>query len=174
MNEKIRKEKILNSKGIFCRDKQLIKKVREVIIEAKPTILKMRKTVTQLPTLIKRGILRKLSPQLKAVITPKLVETPLPPLNFKNTGQLCPAIAERAVIITEIFINLFSDCREKKTKITGKNPLRKSKINTSTPHFNPTTLATLVAPTFPEPNFLTSKPFTFLDIIKPKGTEPAR
>ncbi len=174
MNEKIRKERILNSKGIFCRDRQLIKKVKEVIIEAKPTILKIRKTAIQLPRLIKRGILRKGSPPLKAVITPKLVETPLPPLNFKNTGQLCPVMAKRAVIIAEIFINLFSGCRKKKTNITGKNPLRKSKINTSTPHFNPTTLTTLVAPIFPEPNFLTSKPFTFLDIIKPKGTEPAR
>jgi len=174
MNEKIRKEKILNSKGILCKDKQLIKKAREVMIEAKPTILKIRKTVIQVPRLTKRGILKKGSPPLKAVITPKLVETPLPPLNFKNRDQLCPLIAKRDVIIAEIFINLFSGCRKKKTDITGKNPLRKSKINTSIPHFNPTTLATLVAPIFPEPNFLTSRPFTFLDIIKPKGREPAR
>ena len=170
----MRKEKILNSKGIFCKDKQLIKKAKEVMSDAKPTILKIRKTVTQVPKLTKRGILKKASPPLKAVITPKLVETPLPPLNFKNTGQLCPPIAKRAVIIAEIFINLFSGCRKKKTKITGKNPLRKSKTNTSIPHFNPTTLTTLVAPIFPEPNFLISKPFTFLDIIKPKGREPAR
>ncbi len=168
----IKKERILNSKGIPFIKTHPRKNITEVIIEARPTILDIRKTSTQLLILSKSGTLKKGRNILKLAIAPKLVETPLPPLNLRKIGQLCPHTAKRDVAIEEIFIKLFLDSKIKKTRHTGRKPFKKSKRNTNIPHPRPITLATLVAPIFPEPKSLISRPFTFLARIKPKGIEP--
>jgi len=93
-----------------------------------------------------------LSPQA----APIEVATPLPPLNFKNIGQLCP---ETLNIAETIYMGLVG-LRTSLAKRSGKKPLRKSRTKTKIPHFFPTTLTTLVAPILPEPNFLMSTPFT--------------
>ena len=46
----------------------------------------------------------------KKIITPKVVETPLPPLNFKNTVHICPDIAAPAAAISNMLRFIF-DCK---------------------------------------------------------------
>jgi len=93
---------------------------------------------------------------LKPQAAPIEVATPLPPLNFKNIGQLCPETLNMA---EAIYIGLVG-LRINLARRSGNKPFKKSRTKTSIPHFLPTTLTTLVAPILPEPDFLMSMPFT--------------
>ena len=95
---KSKKEKILNSKG---KEKisEKIKKEKALISEATETTLKIKNTIAQISIAPKKGILKDENWMLSPTIPPKLVETPLPPLNFKKGVQLCP---QTVIIITKI------------------------------------------------------------------------
>lgn len=102
---------------------------------------------------------------------PKLVETPLPPLNCKKGVQLCPQIV---AMTARIKIKAGGLLIKKGTIKGTMNPFKKSKINTAPPHFFPKTRVTLVAPMFPEPRFLMSAFLTKWTAKKPKGIPPIR
>ena len=79
---------------------------------------------------------------------PRKVAMPLPPLNLKNIGNICPSIAKSATAAKSKSGNL-------KTKwqiITGTNPLRTSQIKVAAASFLPAMRITLVAPGLWEPS----------------------
>lgn len=95
----------------------------------------------------------------RPIKTPRVVATPLPPLNFKNTVQLCPHMQLIPVRIQNISgLTLALEMNIAGRNTTGKIPLTISRINTVTPHPVPRSLSALVAPTFPEPNLRISTP----------------
>ena len=61
-------------------------------------------------------------------IAPIAVANPIPPLNFRNIGNQCPFIVDKATRI-KIMVGEPIYC----TKITGKAPLRKSNVKTVYP-----------------------------------------
>lgn len=148
-----------------------IKKVKPAEIEAKETYRKIKNTPAQtirvkIKTKPKSGKIK-----LNELTAPKLVATPLPPLNFKKGVQLWPQTANRPARI----MLLSPACGRTARSITaGKNPFKKSKINTSTPHWRPATRKTLVAPMLPEPHSRMSAPFTQRVIKNPNGTAPKK
>ena len=88
---KIKKDKTLNSKGKEKTTEE-IKKKKALINEAKETTLKIKNTTAQINTAPRKRIRKTENWILNPTIPPKLVETPLPPLNFKKGVQLCPQI----------------------------------------------------------------------------------
>ena len=88
---------------------------------------------------------------------PKLVETPLPPLNCKKGVQLCP---QTTAIIARMKRKVGGLLTKKGTIKGAMNPFKKSRTNTEMPHFFPNTRVTLVAPILPEPRPLISAFFT--------------
>ena len=68
-------------------------------IEAKDTILVSTKIKSQLRISKIRIIFNPGILIARAIKTPKLVAIPLPPLNFKNMVQLCPAIQLKPIMM---------------------------------------------------------------------------
>lgn len=99
--------------------------------------------------------------------TPKVVATPLPPLNLKNIVQICPQIElipnKMRKVSAEIPLTFNKKISAR--KITGRSPLSISISKTVKPNGFPNTRNALVAPTFPEPNLRMSMPFTTLPKI---------
>ena len=124
--------------------------------EAIETNLKTKKNNSQTHNEIKSTNHKLGKIMLKPQAAPIEVATPLPPLNFKNIGQLCPQMHNIAETIYMELVGL----RTNLARNSGKKPFKKSRTKTRIPHFFPTTLTTLVAPMLPEPNFLMSIPFT--------------
>ena len=98
-------------------------------------------------------------------MTPNIVATPLPPLNFHQGENICPQPAADPVnIITDgtyiaSTINIVEYVEIEKIagmNAEAKNPLAISIKRVSKPSNLPLCLNTLVAPTFPEPTFLIS------------------
>ena len=87
MKIKRSKAKILNSKGKE-RIKEKTKKEKVLIIEAKETILKIKNTTTHIIIAIRKPAVKEGNTRQSPAIAPKLVDTPLPPLNFKKGVQL--------------------------------------------------------------------------------------
>mgnify|MGYP001039834369 CR=1 FL=1 len=79
-------------------------------IEAKETIRDNRKIKDQTNITKKKIILRFALTMPKPIKTPKLVATPLPPLNPKNIVQLWPAIQATPEIIRTIFSGTYVFC----------------------------------------------------------------
>ncbi|MFH1901459.1 MAG: hypothetical protein ABIK26_04315 [Candidatus Omnitrophota bacterium] len=146
------KEKILISHGTE-KNNESTKKTAVADNDASDTNRKIRKIPAQTLRDKVNTILKPGKTKLNALTAPKLVATPLPPLNFKKIGQLCPATTAQEA---KRKIQLGEKGKSNLTKQEGKNPFKKSKINTNIPHFFPTTLKTFVAPILPEPKFLIS------------------
>ncbi len=77
---------------------------------------------------------------------PKVVATPLPPLNFIHIGNICPNTAKIAAY-----------CCEGETQ-TAINPFKESMNKAKAASILLPVLKTFVAPTLPEPIFLMSVP----------------
>src|SRR5438093_398712 len=77
---------------------------------------------------------------------PALVAMPLPPLNFNQQVQLCPAITKTQHTICR----LWSPPNIRGATNTGTNPLSASTTNTAMPGPLPSARITLVAPMLPE------------------------
>ncbi len=94
---------------------------------------------------------------------------PRPPLNPKNTDQLCPTTTSSNIntIIQLLYIKL------EVTK-TAIPPLRQSNINTEKPIYFPDVRNILDVPIFPLPYSLISLPVLILYTMYPQGTEPKR
>ena len=113
--------------------------------------------------------------QLIKRIIPKLVATPFPPLNSKNTGYVCPITTNSAAISTSIALLVFLNILPKRIAINIETiPFNMSQTRVKTAAFLPTVLSTLVLPAFPLPFSLTSKPAIFLLIITEKFMLPIK
>ena len=113
--------------------------------------------------------------QLIIKIIPKLVATPLPPLNPKNIGYVCPITTNRAAISTRIALLEFLAITPTNNDInTATIPFNISHTNVSTAALFPTVLNTFVVPPFPLPFSLTSNPAIFLLIKTEKLTLPIK
>jgi len=99
--------------------------------------------------------------------TPQVVDMPLPPLNRKNTVQLCPDIQLKPKIKRNASFGISKDLAKTKSpkKNTATKPLRISRTNTVIPGPMPKTRRAFVAPTFPEPSLRISMPFKTLPNI---------
>ena len=103
-----------------------------------------------------------------AVKEPTAGATPLPPLNFKNTGQQCPSII--AIEVVEIIIGIDSLFKygilfDNFKYMINEKALEKSKRNTSIPILRPNILVTFVAPVEPLPmlcKFFSEKNFVII------------
>ena len=108
-----------------CRNSIVNKgKLSAANIEDKEIILSARKLANQTnavkpKTIFNPGILR-----VRPKSTPKVVATPLPPLNFKNIVQLCPHIQLNPMIINRFCACVKLNCFTKKSprRITGRKP----------------------------------------------------
>ncbi len=145
----------------FSKKKDATAIIAVALSEAREEYLKIRKTIIQESKKIKKMLI------LNDTKIPRAVATPLPPLNFSHTGNICPKTAKIADNCTYNPLLLKIFC----AKYTTKNPLRESsnKASAASPFFP--VLKTFVAPIFPEPISLRSIPFIFV-IIKLKGIEP--
>ncbi len=95
--------------------------------------------------------------------------TPLPPLNLRYNGNICPNTIAKAAI-KESFGSIF----ELVKKYIGKNALDTSKTRVIIPRESPFTRATLVAPIFPLPILRGSWQENIFEIIRPLGIDPIR
>ncbi len=138
------------------KTKEKTKKDKPSKSDARETNRKIKKIISHNPSEIESTNHKLGKIILNPQIEPIEVATPLPPLNFKNIGQLCPHTLNMAA---NIYIEL-AEARKTLASNKGKKPFKKSRIKTKMPHFFPTTLTTLVAPILPEPNFRMSMPFT--------------
>lgn len=140
---------------------------REMIL----TIEKLRNQINTVKpkTMLNPGILK-----AKPKSTPKVVATPLPPLNLKNIVQLCPNMHPNPIAINMFCACAKSSCfvKTSPSKTTGKKPFNISRNNTVIPQPLPKILNALVAPTFPEPNLRISTPFNKRTKIYAVGIEP--
>ena len=80
----IKKIKSINEQLEFSKKYPKIKTIIEETIEAKDANLKSKDKVIQLTPKTKKKL------KDNAKITPRYVATPLPPLNFNQTGKMCP------------------------------------------------------------------------------------
>lgn len=101
--------------------------------------------------------------------TPSVVATPLPPLNLRNIGNICPRTAAKAtnpkpnpVMPTNLATN------------TGNNPFKISPSKTKIAAFLPPERSTFVVPGFLEPIVLGSGKFSNLLTITALDMEPQR
>lgn len=90
---------------------------------------------------------------------PKVVPTPLPPLNLSQIGKMWPIMGDRVIIS---FMGREKSLRLKTTK-TNKYDFKKSKRPTKKPLDSPNLRKTLVAPMLPLPNWRMS---FFFDLLK--------
>ncbi len=110
-----------------------------------------------------------------AIIIPKPVATPFPPLKPTYIGNICPIIAAQAKA-TSRFIRciLMEGYILNITNPTASQPFTMSIIKTIIPAFLPKTLSELVAPELPLPCFRTSISKNLLPIHTEVGMEPIR
>ena len=141
--------------------KVTINTVKEENIEDRDEYLNIRETVSHV------NINRKPNWIDRASKIPKYVATPLPPLNFSQTGKMWPKKARRQ----DNWISPGKCCC---TIITGIYPFKISNINVSAAKNLLPVLSTFVAPIFPEPIFLISWSPKILVKINPKGIEPLK
>lgn len=105
---------------------------------------------------------------LIAIIVPKDVATPFPPLNLRNTENICPIIENK--LTSSILIRGSDSFIAIKV---GKKPLKESNISTIIPYFVPSVLITFAVPIFPLPCLVMSIPLVFA-MIYPVGILPNR
>lgn len=101
-------------------------------------------------------------------IDAKKVVTPLPPLNNKNIGKICPNTQKCIHILARLISINFE------IKYKGIAHFKKSNINTMMPIFLPKTLVTFVAPILREPDFLISDLKNIFEINNPNGIAPLK
>ena len=109
----------------------------------------------------------------KANTTPNSVATPLPPLNFAKTGNMCPVTANSPKIIL-VSSGYCVSIPNNEYNFTAKNPFKESIIKTIMAALNPNNLNVFVAPAFPLPCSLMSIPLYNLPAITAVGMEPKR
>ena len=139
--------------------KEIKKTISEATIEDKEEYLVIKTTT------IHDRQKNKASLNDKAKIIPKKVATPLPPLNFNHTGNICPRNTIRAEKYIKSGKKLF-------VIKTGTIPFKISKNKVSIAINLFPALKTLVAPIFLEPISLMSFFKNNLVRIKPNGIEP--
>src|SRR6202142_2813741 len=100
--------------------------------------------------------------------TPKLVATPLPPLNLRKTEKSCPSMQQRPTIPCPDISS-----PEYQASQAAPVPFRKSPASVSKAGSLPVVLRTLVAPMLPLPDCLKSIPLVFA-IKRPVGIDPNR
>ena len=101
----------------------------------------------------------------KAVIIPKYVATPFPPLNFNHNGKRWP----RKANIHDNSINSGKYCA---VIIIGMYPFNTSKINVRIAKYLLPVLRTFVAPMLPDPILLISFLINNFVKINPNGIDP--
>ena len=111
--------------------------------------------------IITKANTKQISPNLQLIVrrTPSDVATPLPPLNLKNTGKVCPITTRIPAIwqsIAWIFESAFIIFPIKKAINIATTPFKTSQSNVRAAAFLPATLKTFVDPAFPLPLVLTS------------------
>ena len=101
--------------------------------------------------------------------------TPFPPLNPKNTGNVCPTTTKIPAICTNNALSEFLAIAPTKiAKSIATTPFNVSHKRVQIAAFLPTDLKTFVAPAFPLPFSLTSNPAIFLLNITEKLTLPIK
>jgi len=105
---------------------------------------------------------------VRAKNAPKVVATPLPPLNLRYILKQCPSTAESATRDAKSRAKYFLAIR------TGKNDFDISKSAVRKAASGPAARKTLVAPILPLPTVLTSTPLNSLQKINPKGMDATR
>jgi len=149
---------------------------KAVKIEATETILEITNTASQVKIdRIKIGFSIAILSD-KPNNTPKDAATPLPPLNLKNTVQMCPHTQLNPRIINKASLEARVTLGIKMFPIikTQRNPFSTSRKSTTKPTLFPNTLSAFVAPTLPEPNLRMSIFLKSLPKIYAVGTEPIR
>ena len=120
---------------------------------------------------------KQINPIFQLVInkTPNDVATPFPPLKLKNTGNVCPITTRIPAICTNNDLSeFFAIAPTIIANIIAATPFNASHKRVKTAAFVPTDLSMFVAPAFPLPFSLTSKPAIFLLIITEKLTLPIK
>ena len=148
-------------KEIFSLIKLIINTVRAANIDDKDEYLNIRETAIHV------NINRKPNWIDNAIITPKYVATPFPPLKFNHIGKTWPrkTVREHNIIKSgNKFIQI----------ITGTYPFNASKIRVIPAKYLFPDLKTLVAPILPDPIFLISVLIKILVITRPKGIDPLK
>src|SRR5690348_1768288 len=102
--------------------------------------------------------------------TPSAVATPLPPRNFIQHENMCPATAPSAAAI----IHLAFPCIQLAAIHTAEYPFPASSSSVITPAVFPATRLTFVAPMFPLPDSRTSAPRDIFTIRYPNGIDPRK
>jgi len=147
-----------------------------VITEASDIILNIKNDANQVNTAKSNTIRNPGIINARAIKTPKVVATPLPPLKFRKILNVWPKMLARPIIIhnasSEKACELLAIKSE--TAAAGMNPFNVSIIKTLIPAGLPNTLKALVAPTFPEPNLRISIPLKTLPNRYAVGIEPIR
>jgi len=131
-------------------------------MEARETNPLIRTTTSQVP--------KKIMPpfHVRAKNAPRVVATPLPPLNLRYMLKQCPTTAESATTDARSKAKYFLAIR------TGKNDFEISKSAVRKAASGPAARKTLVAPILPLPTVLTSTPLNNLQNINPKGMDATR
>ena len=113
---------------------------------------------------------------------PKVEATPLPPLNFSQTGKLWPMMAavpayKAATRLVEVKMpakNMSSAGTKRSASQAAKPALEASSRTVSRARSLRPVRSTLVAPMLPEPILRMSPRPASLVTTRPKGTEPSR
>jgi hypothetical protein len=98
--------------------------------------------------------------------TPAEVETPLPPLNFSQIGNMCPRMQKKDEA------NVSNGSQKILMPPATTIPLQASRRRVNKATFFPPDRRTLVAPVLPEPQVLISIPLHSFVKMKPVGNEP--
>ena len=120
---------------------------------------------------------KQISPICQFVVsnTPTAVATPLPPLNLKNTGNVCPIITNiPASCISNGVLAPLAIFPISNASNIATTPFNISQTNVIAAAAFPTVLNILVVPAFPLPFSLTSNPATLLLIITEKLILPIK
>ena len=146
------------TKKLFVMKKQSTGKRIAAAIEPSATIL-----VIAINT---KANTKQISPICQFVInnTPSAVATPLPPLNPKNIGNVCPSTTHTPAICIKraaFHTSAFAIFPIKNATKTATTPFNTSHISVSIAGFFPAVLNTFVLPAFPLPFCLTSNPANF-------------
>ncbi len=100
-----------------------------------------------------------------AIIAPKEVATPFPPLNPRYIGQLWPITTNTTAMYDAVATSVWAIVAITFAINTAITPFNKSPTNVNIPAFFPNVLRTFVDPAFPEPWVLISTPIIFFAII---------
>jgi len=120
--------------------------------------------------------IKQINPIFQFIINniPKLVATPFPPLNPKNTGNVCPITTSMAAICANNAAFLLLIFAINIAKSTATTPFNISQTQVNAAAFFPILLNIFVLPAFPLPFSLISNPAIFLLINIEKFTLPIK